>query len=80
MKTLQDAKCDMETALAWAISAKTALENHDRYSSNQLVFGTNVNLASVITDLVTALESLTSSDIVRQNLNALLDARVENLL
>ena len=56
MKTMEDAKCDLETALAWAVSAKHALQNHGRYSPNQLVFGTNVNLPSVITDLAPALE------------------------
>ena len=75
MKTMEDAKCDLETALAWKVSAKHALQNHGRYSPNQLVFGTNVNLPSVITDLGPALKSFTSSDIVRLNLNALHDAR-----
>ena len=72
---MEDVKCDMETALAWAVSLKNGLQNHGRYSPNQLVFGTNVNLPSVITDLAPALKSLTSSDIVRRNLNALHDAR-----
>ena len=49
----------METALAWAVSAKNALQNRGGYSPNQLVFGTNVNLPSVITDLASALESFT---------------------
>ena len=43
MKTMKDAKCDVETALAWAVSTKNALQNHGVYSPNQLVFGTNVN-------------------------------------
>ena len=55
--------------------SKNALQNHGGYSPNQLVFGTNVNLPSVITDLAPALESFTSSDIVRRNLNALHDVR-----
>ena len=80
MKTMEDAKCDLETALAWAVSAKHALQNHGRYSPNQLVFGTNVNLPSVITDLGPALKSFTSSDIVRLNLNALHDARKNFLI
>ena len=75
MKTMEDAKCDMETALAWTVSAKNALQNHGGYSPNQLAFGNTVNLPSVITDLAPALESFTSSDIVRRNLNTLHDAR-----
>ena len=39
MKTMEDAKCNMETALAWPVSA----DNHGGYSPNSLVFGTNVN-------------------------------------
>ena len=65
----------METALAWAVSAKNALQNHGGYSPNQLVFGTIVKLPSVITELAPAVESFTPSDIGRQNLNALQDTR-----
>ena len=43
------------------------MQSHGRYSSNQLVFQVNVNLPY--------LESFTSSDIIRQNLNALHDQR-----
>ena len=56
---MEDAKRDMETALACAVSAKNALQNRGGYSPNQSVFGTNVNLPSVITDLASALESFT---------------------
>ena len=55
-----------DSALAWAVSAKIALQNYAGYSPNQLVFGTNGILPSVITDLAPALESFTSSDIVRR--------------
>ena len=51
MKTMEDAKRDMKTALAWSVSAKNALQNRGGYSPYQLVFGTNVNLPSVIADL-----------------------------
>ena len=55
-----------DNALAWAVLAKLALQNYAGYSPNQLVFGTNGILPSVITDLARALESFTSSDIVRR--------------
>ena len=51
------------------------MQNRGGYSPNQLVFGTYVNLPSVITDLAPVLESFTSSDIFRRNLTALHDAR-----
>ena len=75
MKTLQDAKCDPEMALAWAVSAKNALQNKGGYSPNQLVFGFNTNLPSLISDLPPALSSTTSSEIIRRNLEAIHSAR-----
>ena len=75
-KTLEDAKCDPDLALAWAVSAKNALQNRSGYSPNQLVFGYNVNLPTVLTDLPPALEPTTSSNIIRRNLNAMHAARV----
>ena len=75
MKTI-DCKCDLGTALAWAVCAKNCLQNIYGYSSNQLIFGSNVNLPSVITYLPLALVSATTSDIIRNSLNAIHKARV----
>ena len=66
MKTKDDAKCEPEIALAWACSAKNALQNHDGYSPNQLVFGHNVNVPTVLTDSLPALATTTSNEIVRK--------------
>ena len=62
-------------ALAWAVSAKNVLQNCGGYSPNQLVFGRNVNMPTVLEDKLPALESNTSSDIIRKNLQALHGAR-----
>ena len=70
-KTIEDAKCSPDVALAWAVSAKNALQNHGGFSPNQLVFGRNVNSPSVLTDLLPALTQSTSSDIMRENINAI---------
>ena len=75
IKTKNDVKCDDETALAWAVSAKNCLQNVYGFSPNQLVLSQNVNLPSVIDDKPPALESHTSSDLIRTNLNALHSAR-----
>ena len=75
MKTKDDAKCEPEVALAWACSAKNALQNNNGYSPNQLVFGHNVNLPSTLTDNLPALKTTTSNEIIRKNLQALHDAR-----
>ena len=49
-KTIEDARCAPDVALALAISAKNALQNHGGFSSNQLVFERNINTPSVLTD------------------------------
>ncbi|GAB1599998.1 hypothetical protein Ahia01_000277300 [Argonauta hians] len=74
-KTLQDEKCELEIALAWAVSAKNALQNHSGHSPNELVFGSNINTPSVLIDQLPALDASTTSDMVRINLNALHSAR-----
>lgn len=75
MKTMQDVGCEVEIALAWALSSKNTLTNKGGFSPNQLVFGFNTNLPTLLTDLPPALETTTSSDIVRKNLEAIHSAR-----
>ena len=67
---IEDSKCDQNVALAWACSAKNALQNQDGYSPNILVFGKNVNLPSVVDEELPALTGTTTSDVVRKNLQA----------
>ena len=74
-KILLDTSCDIETALAWAISARNALSNFSGFSPNQLVFGFNPALPNVFHDQPPALEEVSSSNMVRENLNALHIAR-----
>ena len=74
-KTLDDVKCELDMALIWAINAKNASQNCGGYSLNQLVFGKNVNMPTVLEDTLPALESNTSSDIIRKKLEALHSAR-----
>ena len=74
-KTLDDVKCELDMALASAVSAKNASQNRGGYSPNQLVFGRNVNMPTVLEDKLPALESNTSSDIIRKHLEALHSAR-----
>ena len=70
-KTLQDVHCSEETALAWAVSAANSLQNRNGFAPNQLVLGKNVVLPSVLSSELPALEEKTSSDLVRENLDAL---------
>ena len=75
IKVIDDVQCSPDIALAWAVSAKNALGSHDGFSSNQLVFGRNTNTPSVLIDRPPALESATSSDLIRINMNAMHSAR-----
>ena len=75
LKTIEDVKCAPDVALAWAVSAKNALQNHGGFSPNQLVFGRNINTPSVLIDRTPALTTVTSSDIIRDNLNAIHSSR-----
>ena len=69
-KVMESEHCDPKTALAWGISAKNALSNHLGHSPNELVFGYNVNMGSVLTDDLPALDNATVSESVRINMNA----------
>lgn len=70
-RTMSETKCNLETAVAWAVSVKNTMSNVSGYSPNVLVFGRNPNFPSVLSDDLPALESCTLSEIVRRNSNAL---------
>ncbi|XP_066911985.1 uncharacterized protein [Clytia hemisphaerica] len=74
-KIVRDVDCELRIALSWAVSAKNALHNIHGFSPNQLVFGRNPNFPSVLTDKLPALEGKTTSEVVRDNLNAMHSAR-----
>ena len=74
-KTLLDVKCEPQIALAWAVSAKNALQNHGGFSPNQLAFGHNINTPCILTDKLPAPESTTSSNIIQRNMEAMHKAR-----
>ena len=69
-KISEDAKCDVHTALAWAVSARNAFDNNSGFSPNQLVFGFNPTIPNVFNNDLPALEKVTASEMVRKNLNA----------
>ena len=74
-KIIADSKCSVEIALAWAVSARNSLSNNSGFSPNQLVFGRNPCYPNVFSDMPPALNPSPSSDLVRQNLNAMHTAR-----
>lgn len=76
-RVMTDTGCDLEVALAWAVSARNALQNNHGYSPNQLVFGFNPVLPSMCENKPPALEGRTTSRVVADNLNAMHKAREE---
>ena len=52
-KIRDDVKCDY-VAIAWAVSARNALINHNGFSPGQLVFGKAFYLSSTIRDHLTS--------------------------
>jgi hypothetical protein len=74
-KIISEARCDIKTALAWAVNAKNCLHNVYGFSPAQLVFGKNPNLPSVLNDKPPVLEGVTTSEQVAQNLRAKHEAR-----
>ena len=65
----------IEIIVAWAASAKNALDNCYGYSPNQSVFGKNPNFPSVLIDNTPELEGQTSSEINGNHFNAMHAAR-----
>ena len=77
LKILEEHDCSLETALAWAVAARNSLHNNHGFSPNQLVFSFNPGLPNIADDRPPALENVTSSQIVANNLNALRKSREE---
>ena len=77
IKVLDDAKCDLQIALAWAVAARNAYDNNSGFSPNQLVFGFNPAIPNIYHNKLPGLENVTMSEIVRRNLNAVHIARQE---
>ena len=77
LKIMEENKCSLETALAWAVAARNSLHNNHGFSPNQLVFSFNTNIPNIINDKPPALENVTSSQVVADNLEALRKSREE---
>ena len=76
-KIMEDVECTVEVALCWAVNAKNSLQNIHGFSPYQMVMGKNPILPSSLTNKLPALEGISSSQLVADNLNALHKARQE---
>ena len=75
LKIKDSEKCDYDTALAWAVSAKNSLISHNGFSPSQLVFGQNPSLPNFISNKLPAHESIVKSPDIITHLTALHAAR-----
>ena len=77
-KVLAETNCDFEVGLAWCVNSKNSLNNIHGFSSHQMILGQNPVLPGMFDEQLPSLEdhSVRSSEIIRQNLNALHSARV----
>ena len=74
-KIVEDSNVPVEIALSWGLNAKNSLTNVYGFSPYQLVFGKNPRLPSVVNNKLPAMNTTTISNVVRDNLNALYQAR-----
>ena len=77
LKILDDVKCEVQVALAWAVYARNSYYNNSGFSPNQLVFGFNPGMPDIYNSKLPGLENVTSSEIVLRNLEAQRLAKAE---
>ena len=68
-------KFDYDTAVAWQVSAKKSLINHNGFSPSQIVFEQNPSLPNFINNKLAAQESVVKSPDIITHLTALHAAR-----
>ena len=76
-KIMEDAKCNVKVALAWAVAARNACDNKKGHSPNTLVLSFNPAIPTVFNSKLPGIEEISDSEVVRKNLNALHRARVQ---
>ena len=74
-KTRADTGCSLEMAVTWCVAAHNSLSNVHGFSPFQMVFGRNPTIPSLQTDKPPALDDEITSEIIRNNLNAMHAAR-----
>ena len=78
-KIFEDTKCDLTSALSWAVHARNDMHNNKGFSPNQVVFGHNPAFPNVLSDSLPILEFGSSSQVVADNRNVMLSAIIEVL-
>ena len=76
-KILEESKCSLRVALAWAVSARNALCTYTGFSPNQLVFGYNPAFPCFAVNKLPALDQNSDDQVIARNLSAMHAARRE---
>ena len=74
-KTKEDTGCSLELAVSWSVAAHNSLSNIHGFSPFQLVFSRNPTIPNLQNAKLPALQEETTSDVIRNNLEAMHSAR-----
>ena len=74
-KVLEESKCDFNLAFAWCLNAKNSLKNVNGFSPYQIAMGQNPIVPVAVDNDLPANSQVNTSEVVRENLNALHAAR-----
>ena len=74
-KVLAESKCDFDAALSWCLTAKNSLQNVNGFTPYQIAIGRNPTFPFAVENDLPANTSVPVSDVVKNNLNAMHQAR-----
>ena len=74
-KVLAESKCDFDAALSWCLTAKNSLQNVNGFTPYQIAIGRNPTFPMAVENDLPANTSVPVSDVVRNNLNTMHQAR-----
>ena len=76
MKIRGDVNCDMDTVLAWEVSAKNTLINNNGFSPGKIAFGKNCIFPSIINYNLPALDSVNETPNLAMRIGSLHSERI----
>ena len=76
-RIMEEVDCSLSVSIAWATSSKNSIQSVHGFSPSQLVFGYNLIIPSVSTNLPPVLTEESYSNLIASNLSAMKQAREE---
>ena len=74
-KVLAESECDFDLAFSWCLNAKNSLKNVNGFTPYQIAMGQNPTLPVAVENELPGNSLIYTSDLVRENLNAIYVAR-----